>query len=186
MIVTLSLPLSAADFPDSPEILIAHVALSLSVGVLPYLGGLTGRDRRFRLLLTQRVITCSQVIRPVGADLLNLSREVRENIGEGFGITQVIGARLSTQDVERRLINTEEVKYFSTMAEGAASYARQAHRAFGDGPFTIVGTQIPANLVNSTMRVTVDGGINTVTVPTQLLLQLNRPRIWNVTPLPRK
>jgi RHS repeat-associated protein len=79
-----------------------------------------------------------------------------------------------------------EVKYFSATAEGAASYARQAHRAFGDGPFTLVETRIPANLVNSTMRATVDRGINTVTVPTELLPQLSRPRIWNFSPLPGK
>lgn len=79
-----------------------------------------------------------------------------------------------------------EVKYFSTTAEGAASYASQAYRAFGDGPFTLVETRIPANLVNSTMRATVDRGINTVTVPTELLPRLSRPRIWNFSPLPGK
>jgi hypothetical protein len=79
-----------------------------------------------------------------------------------------------------------EVKYFSTTAEGAASYARQAHRAFGDGPFTLIETRMPANLVNSTMRATVDRGINTVTVPTELLPLLSRPRIWNFSPLSGK
>jgi hypothetical protein len=78
-----------------------------------------------------------------------------------------------------------EVKYFSETAEGAASYARQAHSAFGDGPFTLVETRIPSNLITSGMRVTVDRGIRTVTVPTELLPQLSRPTIWNYTPLPK-
>jgi RHS repeat-associated protein len=78
-----------------------------------------------------------------------------------------------------------EVKYFSETAEGAASYARQAHRAFGDGPFTIVETRIPSNLITSGMRVTVDRGIRTIVVPTEALPQLIRPTIWNYTPLPK-
>ena len=47
MIFTLTLPLSATDYPDPPEVYIVHVALSPTVGVLPYFGALTGQDSRF-------------------------------------------------------------------------------------------------------------------------------------------
>ncbi|TKS57781.1 MAG: RHS repeat-associated core domain-containing protein [Nitrospira sp.] len=79
-----------------------------------------------------------------------------------------------------------EVKYFSETANGAASYARQSSRAFGDGPFTLVETRIPTNLINNSMRSTVDGGIRTLVVQTELLPLLSRPRIWSYTPLPAK
>jgi hypothetical protein len=78
-----------------------------------------------------------------------------------------------------------ENKYFSTSAEGAASYARQASRAFGEGPFTIVETRIPTNAITPQMRSIVDRGIPTVTVPTQELDRLATPRIWNHMPVPK-
>jgi hypothetical protein len=78
-----------------------------------------------------------------------------------------------------------EVKYFSTSPEGAASYARQT---FGtglyEGPYTVVGTQIPSSMITPEMTVTVDRGISTVVVPTQTLPALEPARIFNFTPLP--
>lgn len=65
-----------------------------------------------------------------------------------------------------------ESKYFSTSAEGAASYARQAAHAFGEGPFTIIETSIASNLITRQMRVTVDRGVSTVVLPTRLLPSL--------------
>jgi RHS repeat-associated protein len=79
-----------------------------------------------------------------------------------------------------------ENKYFSTTAEGAASYARQASRAFGDGPFSIVETRIPTGAITAEMRAVVDRGIQTVTVPTQALELLSAPKVWNVMPIPIK
>jgi RHS repeat-associated protein len=70
-----------------------------------------------------------------------------------------------------------EVKYFSTTLEGAQSYAKQAARAFGDGPYTIVGSGIPTSAVRPDMLVTVDRGIQTVVVPTKVLPQLVKPRV---------
>ena len=70
-----------------------------------------------------------------------------------------------------------EVKYFSTTLEGAQSYARQATRAFGDGPYTIVGSGIPTSAVRPDMLATVDRGIQTVVVPTKVLPQLVKPRV---------
>ena len=107
MIVTLPLPLSATDFPDPPEVFITYVALNLAIGALPYFGAFPRRDDCSRPMLSQRVITFSLIIGSIGTDLLNLPRDVRENICQGFGITQVIGAGHRTQDFERRLVNTE-------------------------------------------------------------------------------
>ncbi|HEV2963560.1 MAG TPA: RHS repeat-associated core domain-containing protein [Candidatus Angelobacter sp.] len=69
-----------------------------------------------------------------------------------------------------------EVKYFSTTLEGAQSYAAQADAAFGDGPYSIFSTQIPAEAVTPEMQVIVDRGIPTVTVPTQELPKLAPPK----------
>ncbi|MCB9507766.1 MAG: hypothetical protein H6700_02610 [Myxococcales bacterium] len=77
-----------------------------------------------------------------------------------------------------------EVKYFSTSAQGAASYARQAAQAFSDGPFTIVETSIADSLIAPTMRATVDRGIQTIVVGTEDLGALAPARVWSYTPLP--
>jgi hypothetical protein len=70
-----------------------------------------------------------------------------------------------------------ETKYFSTTLQGARSYAAQAAKIFGDGPFTFVRTNIPTSLITPEMRVTVDRGINTVAVPTSLLDRLSTPQV---------
>lgn len=76
------------------------------------------------------------------------------------------------------------MKYFSTSAQGAASYARQAAQAFSDGPFTIVETSIADSLIAPTMRATVDRGIQTIVVGTEDLGALAPARVWSYTPLP--
>jgi uncharacterized protein RhaS with RHS repeats len=77
-----------------------------------------------------------------------------------------------------------ENKYFSTTAEGASSYAQQT---FGtglyQGPYSIVQTSIPTNLIGPTMQVTVDGGISTVVVPTELLPNLSPANTLPYSPL---
>lgn len=71
-----------------------------------------------------------------------------------------------------------EVKYFSTTPAGAISYAHQTYgTGLYQGPYTLVGTQIPSNLISPIMRVNVDRGIDTVTVPTSLLPALSPARI---------
>jgi hypothetical protein len=77
-----------------------------------------------------------------------------------------------------------EVKYFSTSPEGAASYARQAARAFGDGPFTLVESRIPSQLITPQMKATVDRGIQTIVVPTENLGALGAPKVWTYSPVP--
>ena len=77
-----------------------------------------------------------------------------------------------------------ENKYFALTAEGAASYAQQAHKAFGDGPFTMVETTMPTRSITPNMRVTVDRGISTVIIPTPQLSELSPPQVLSYTPLP--
>lgn len=78
-----------------------------------------------------------------------------------------------------------ESKYCSTTAEGASSYAQQT---FGTGLYqrscTIVQTSIPTSLLNPSMLVTVDRGISTVVLPTELLPSLSAPNPLLFTPLP--
>ncbi|MGA9866446.1 MAG: RHS repeat-associated core domain-containing protein [Acetobacteraceae bacterium] len=73
-----------------------------------------------------------------------------------------------------------ESKYFSTSANGAVSYARQT---FGtglyEGPYTIVQTSLPTNSISPLMQASVDRGISTIVVPTELL-----PRLTPASPLP--
>jgi len=70
-----------------------------------------------------------------------------------------------------------ETKYFSTTLQGAQSYAAQAASRFGEGPFTMVQTSIPSNLVSTEMRATVDRGIPTVTIPSETLPMLSPPQV---------
>ncbi|MFT4046644.1 MAG: RHS repeat-associated core domain-containing protein [Solimonas sp.] len=77
-----------------------------------------------------------------------------------------------------------ESKYFSTTAEGASSYAQQTvGTGLYQGPYTIIQTSIPTNLISPTMQVTVDGGISTVVVPTELLPSLSAPNPLLYMPL---
>lgn len=78
-----------------------------------------------------------------------------------------------------------ENKYFSETVEGATSYAKQAHKAYRDGPYTIVETSIPTHLIDPQWKTLVDqGGIPAITIPTNMLRQLETPTIWRYTPLP--
>jgi RHS repeat-associated protein len=81
-----------------------------------------------------------------------------------------------------------ENKYFSTTAEGAASYGRQAGTAYRDGPYTIVESSIPRSAIADDMIVPggVDGGIPTIVVPTTSLPSLSTPLVWNYSPVPTR
>ena len=71
-----------------------------------------------------------------------------------------------------------ENKYFSTSLEGAQSFAEQASAAYGDGPYGIVATSIPAELITHEMECTVDqGAIPTITISSELLPELAPPEI---------
>jgi RHS repeat-associated protein len=80
-----------------------------------------------------------------------------------------------------------ESKYFSETAEGAASYARQTYQAGGNlyqGPYTIIRTDIPSDLITPIMRQSVDRGVPSVVVPTELLPRLTPGQPLPFTPLP--
>jgi hypothetical protein len=68
-----------------------------------------------------------------------------------------------------------ESKYFSTSAEGAQNYANMAQAAYGDGPYSLVSSSIPTDLITPEMQVTVDRGIQTIVVPTDTLPELSGP-----------
>ena len=82
-----------------------------------------------------------------------------------------------------------ESKYFSTSAEGAASYARQTYLRGGvmyEGPYTIVETEIPESAMTPGMipPFGVDRGISTVVVPTEKLPLLSPGEPLNYAPVP--
>ncbi len=111
--------------------------------------------------------------------------------GLTMGFLEGLAARSAQQTLWRAVTNQElddivangafrnaagaEVKYFSETAEGAAQYGRMATDAFKDGPYTLVRTTMPRNLITPEMRAVVDNGIQTVTVPTRLLPTLSKP-----------
>jgi hypothetical protein len=68
-----------------------------------------------------------------------------------------------------------ERKYFATSAAAARTYAAMAQARFGDGRYTVVATAIDAALLPPDCRIVVDRGIETVTVPTDLLYALEPP-----------
>jgi hypothetical protein len=77
-----------------------------------------------------------------------------------------------------------ESKYFSTTAEGASSYAQQTvGTGLYQGPYSIVQTSIPTSLISPVMQVSVDGGISTVVVPTELLPSLSPANPLSFMPL---
>ena len=84
-----------------------------------------------------------------------------------------------------RNLGSAEGKYFSTTAEGAASYAKQAVFGFGDQPYTLIKTEIQGSLFRQLTVQSVDRGIPAVVVPNSLLPGLT-PRILNYFPLPIK
>jgi hypothetical protein len=77
-----------------------------------------------------------------------------------------------------------EVKYFSATPEGASSYARQAVRAFGDPPYTLVETKIPRSALPADVLHQVDGNVPAVVLPNTLLPKLSPAIVWPFMPLP--
>jgi len=84
-----------------------------------------------------------------------------------------------------QLINrgAAEGKYFTTSAEAASSYARQAVRGFGDEAYTLISTEIPTSAITPAMRATVDRGVPAVVVPDSMLGGLI-PKIENFMAVP--
>ncbi|MGC0075355.1 hypothetical protein ACPPTL_01110, partial [Ralstonia pseudosolanacearum] len=58
-----------------------------------------------------------------------------------------------------RNLGSAEGKYFTTSAAEASAYAKQAVKAFGDQPYTIVRTDVPSSAFNGLTPAIVDRGI---------------------------
>jgi RHS repeat-associated protein len=106
-------------------------------------------------------------------------------VGGGSGTTQLFRAVSPAELASIRGLGTFtnplgiESKYFSTSLSGAQSYAAQAEAAFGDEPYSFVQTSIPNSQITPEMVPVggVDGGIETVVVPTETLPVLEPPVI---------
>lgn len=63
-----------------------------------------------------------------------------------------------------------EGKYFTSSAEHASDYARQANKAFKDPPYTIIKTEFPTSSLP--IPAVVDGGIPAYVIPNASLPSL--------------
>jgi RHS repeat-associated protein len=77
-----------------------------------------------------------------------------------------------------------EVKYFSATPEGAAAYARQAVRGFGDAPYTLVDTQVPRSALPADVLLQVDRNVPAVVLPNTHLPLLRPANVWPFMPVP--
>jgi hypothetical protein len=66
-------------------------------------------------------------------------------------------------------LGSAEGKYFTTSAEEAAAYAKQAVAGFGDAPYTLIKTEVPNSIFQGLSPVTVDRGIPTWVIPNDRL-----------------
>jgi RHS repeat-associated protein len=76
-----------------------------------------------------------------------------------------------------------EGKYFTTSAEAASSYARQAVRAFGDPPYTLIRVDVSNRIFRGLTPATVDSGIPAWVIPNSRLPGLS-PQVLDVMPVP--
>ena len=81
-----------------------------------------------------------------------------------------------------RNLGSAEGKYFTSSAEHAADYAKQAVTAFKDPPYTIIKAEVPT--LSLPKPVSVDGGIPAYVVPDASLPGL-RPTVLDSMPIPR-
>jgi hypothetical protein len=80
VIIALELPLLAADFSDSSQILVPDLTLRFAVGVAPNHGPFARRDRRPQLMKIERVVAFPLVVGAIGADLFDLNGRVLKQI----------------------------------------------------------------------------------------------------------
>jgi hypothetical protein len=83
-----------------------------------------------------------------------------------------------------RNLGAAEGKYFTTSADAAASYARQAVKGFGDAPYTIIQARAPSSILQGLTPATVDRGIPAWVIPGERLQGLT-PQILNTMPIPK-
>lgn len=82
-----------------------------------------------------------------------------------------------------RNLGSAEGKYFTTSAAEASAYAKQAVKAFGDQPYTIIRTDVPNSIFKGLSKEVVDRGIPAWVIPTERLPGLV-PRVMDHSPLP--
>ena len=76
-----------------------------------------------------------------------------------------------------------EGKYFTTTAQGAASYAKQAFYGFGDEAYTLVRTEVSSRIFSELDIHTVDTNVPAVIIAEEVLPMLT-PEILNYFPIP--
>lgn len=91
-------------------------------------------------------------------------------------------ADIKTRGILRNL-GSAEGKYFTTSAEAAASYAKQAVKGFGDAPYTLIETRVPNKIFRGLSAVTVDRGVPAWVIPTGRLPGLT-PKALDAMPIP--
>jgi RHS repeat-associated protein len=108
--------------------------------------------------------------------------------GEAVSLYRAVGdAELKVIQSSGRIppsLSGLEVKYFSATPEGAASYARQAVRGFGDAPYTLVETQIPRSSLPADVLLQVDRNVPAVVLPNTHLPLLGPANVWPYMPVP--
>ena len=118
----------------------------------------------------------------VNADILADSHSLiapnRTTIYRAVGPDELADIQNTGQLINR---GSAEGKYFTSSAEAASDYAKQAVNAFMDPPYTIVETQIPTKLLPK--PVTVDRGIPAYVIPDEVLPQL-QPYVLPTMPVP--
>ena len=107
MIVTVSLPLRAPRAADGAQVLIADVALTLRVAMLPDARSLLRRDRGARFPLSDRVITVAAVVGPVGGDLLDLVCNLRQQVRQQLRVLERVGRDRRGHQLPGGLVHAE-------------------------------------------------------------------------------
>ena len=82
-----------------------------------------------------------------------------------------------------RNLGSAEGKYFTTSAEAASSYAKQAVAGFGDPPYTLIQTRVPNSIFEGLAPATVDRGIPAWVIPNNRLPGLT-PQVLPTMPIP--
>lgn len=82
-----------------------------------------------------------------------------------------------------RNLGSAEGKYFTTSAQQAAYYAKQAVHSFGDEPYTLVKAQVPRSIFEGLTPASVDRGIQAWVIPGASLKGII-PQVQNWMPIP--
>ena len=82
-----------------------------------------------------------------------------------------------------RNLGSAEGKYFTTSAEAASYYAKQAVQGFGDAPYTLIETRVPISTMKGLSPATVDRGIPAWVIPNEGLKGL-LPKVLDSMPIP--